>query len=113
MMKRLMFALLLSVCILLSVSVNPLNAAATWYERCTVGGTGTQAGTGLIYISEGGEQSLPTGWYSMGEGSTQVNQHMATALTALSIGGKVTLLVDPNDGRFWPLITGILAFPAQ
>lgn len=114
MKKRFILAAVLSICILFSVAVNPVNAELGWYVDCVVGGVGTQGGTGLIYISNGGPNNLPAAWYSMGTNTTEVNQHMATALTALSTGGKVAVLVNSSDfGAFWPNIKGILAVPVQ
>ena len=110
MKKRFFLAALLSICILFSVSVNPANAALQWYENCTVGAVGTQGGIGLVNVS-GGDINLPNLWYSMGANTTEANQSLAVALTALSTGGKVTVLVDINDGLYWHLIKGILAKP--
>ena len=111
MKKRFFLAAVLSICILLSVSVSPANAAVSWYANCVVGGAGSQGGVGLVYVSNGGTSSLPVGWYSMGTNTTEANQGLATALTAVSTGGTATILVDPLDGRFWPLILGILVSP--
>ena len=111
MKKRLFLAAMLSICILLSVSVNPANAALAWYSNCVVGGAGAQGGVGLVYVSNGGTNNLPVGWYSMGNNTTEANQGLATALTAVSTGATATILVDPLDGRFWSLINGILVTP--
>lgn len=111
MKKKYVWAAMLSICVLVSVSVNPAGAALSWYENCVVGGAGAQGGVGLVYVSNGGISNLPVGWYSMGENTVQANQGLATALTAISTGGTVTILVDPSDGRFWPLIKGILVSP--
>jgi hypothetical protein len=108
MKKKIFWAAMLLICILFSTSVNPANAALSWYSNCVVGGAGMQGGIGLVYVSNGGTNSLPVGWYSMGATTTEANQGLATALTAVSTGGLVTILVDPADGRFWPLIKGIL-----
>ena len=113
MKKRLILAAALSICILFSVSVHPAHAAQSWYESCVVGGVGTQGGIGLIYITNGGTGGLPPGWYSMGTNQAEANQSIATALSALSTGALVTLLVDPADGNFWPIIYGILAVRTQ
>jgi hypothetical protein len=114
MKKSFLLAAALSICILFSVAVNSGNAAVSWYSNCVVGGAGTQGGVGLVYVSTGGSNgtsTLPVGWYSMGANTTEANQGLATALTAVSTGATATILVDPLDGRFWPLITGILVTP--
>ena len=111
MKKRFILAAVLSICILFSVAVNPANAALAWYSNCVVGGAGAQGGVGLVYVSNGGAENLPVGWYSMGANTTEANQGLATALTAVSIGGTVSVLVDLSDGLFWHRITGILVTP--
>jgi hypothetical protein len=111
MKKRFFLAAMLSICILFTVSVNPANAAVSWYSNCVIGGAGAQGGVGLVYVSNGGTNNLPVGWYSMGNNTAEANQGLATALTAVSTGATATILVDPLDGRFWPLIIGILVTP--
>jgi hypothetical protein len=111
MKKRFFLTAMLTLCILLAVSVNSLNAAAAWYANCVVGGAGAQGGVGLVYVSNGGTNNLPVGWYSMGTNTTEANQGLATALTAISTGGVVSVLVDLLDGGFWHVIHGILVAP--
>jgi len=111
MKKRFFLVAMLSIVILLSVSINPANAALQWYNNCVVGAVGSQSGIPLIYAS-GGDQSLPANYYSLGSGTsaTEMNQFMATALTAISTGAKIQILVDISDGLFYHRIVGIYTF---
>jgi hypothetical protein len=109
MKKRFVLAGLLSICILFSVAVSSGNAAVGWYEQCVVVAVGSQSGLGLVRL-KGGVSSLPENWYQLGTNTTEANQGLAVALTALSTGGTVGVAVDPAVG-FNPVITAIVATP--
>ena len=109
MKKRFLLVAMLSICILFSVAVNSANAALQWYNYCTIGAVGDQSGTVLIYAS-GGDQNLQANYYAVGQNTLEANHAMATALTAISTGAKVQVLVDVNDGRFYHLIISIMTF---
>jgi hypothetical protein len=113
MKKRLFLVAVLSIFFLFSVSVNSVNATEGWYEQCVVQGVGSQSGLGLVLVS-GGTNNLPFKWYALGTNTTEANQGMAVALTAIQTGGTVSLRVDPNDeSHFWPIIKAIAVNPVQ
>jgi hypothetical protein len=104
MKKRLLLVAMLSICILLSASVTTVNAAASWYDQCVVSTVCSyNGGTGLVYLS-GGPQNLPAQYYTLGRNVTESNQFMAVALTAITLGAKVGVTVDPLPLNTNPVI---------
>ena len=111
MKKRLVLAGWLSLVILLFISISSANAALQWYNHCTISAVGGQSGIPLIYASWG-DESLPANYYALGSGTstTEMNQFMATALTAISTVAQIQILVDLSDGLFYHRIVSIYTY---
>ena len=112
MKKRYCFSVALFILILLSVSVNNANAAALWYDKCTVLSVGTATnGQSLIYLS-GGTPVIPTKYYTLGVDAATSNRELAVALTALTMGATVGVAVDVAVGTE-PVIQTIVVYPSE
>ena len=88
MKKSYVLAVVLSFCILFSVSVNSSQAA--WYDDCTINMSGSLDGVGYVYLSCAAP-TLTLAWYQLGRNATEANQGLAVVLTAVSLEKKVGL----------------------
>jgi len=110
MKKKFSLTTVLSICILLTVLVNPAIAAEGWYPDCDILSTGSQDGLAIVYL-QGGPANLPANWYTLGYSSTQSNQLLAVVLTSISNGlSKIGVTVDPTVGS-WPVVRTAVIVP--
>ena len=112
MKKRFLLTAMFSIGILCFVSVNNVNAAASWYDQVTILSVGTATnGQGLVYLS-GGTPTITMKYYTLGIDTTTTNQAIAVALTALSMGTKVGVAVDTAAGTL-PIIQTLVVYPSE
>lgn len=105
--NKLLLAVILTILIMFSASVNAANAAQGWYDQCDIIATGTQDGRAIIRL-QGGASNLPLNWYILGESTSESNQLLAIVLAALSQGATtIGVTVDPSDG-YWPVIRTVV-----
>ena len=93
MKKSLFLAMVLSICILFSVSVSKVNAAETFYN-CNIVHIGSGWGYVMLELTEvGGAFSK----YFYVLGNTDVGKQMlATALTTVTLGRQALIYADPD-----------------
>ena len=105
-MKRLFLVVVLSICILFSVSVNKGNAAET-FHNCNIIYIGSGWGYVMIQLAEAG--GAFNRWFYV-LGNTDIGkQILATALTTVSMGKTALIYADPDvtpGGYPGPTISG-------
>jgi hypothetical protein len=106
-MKTKLMFLLGVVMFVFAVSMAPnVHAAAAWYD-CTVNSTGPSNGilyATITHVPTSGSPLFTKKWVKFP--TTQGNQCLATALTAVATGKKVQINVDKDVN--YPIIVGIL-----
>jgi hypothetical protein len=106
--KTFFLAVVLSICILFSVSVNKVNAAEGWYD-CNI----VQIGSGWGYVAlslTDVNGAFSAKWFYMSGSSDVGKQMLATALTTVSLAKRTLIYADPVTipvGYPGPTIAGI------
>jgi hypothetical protein len=105
MKKKMMFAVVLSMLILGSLSTSTVYAAKAWYT-CTVVLVGGDGANVSVNLTDDGGAFSGKSFFFLTADATCANRYLATALTALSAGKKIMVYVDPLDGVY-PSISGM------
>jgi hypothetical protein len=106
-MKKFFLAVVLSICILVSVSVSKVNAVETFYN-CNIVQIGSGWGYVMIMLTDQGG-AFSNKWFYIFGSSDVGKQMLATALTTITLGKAALIYADPfvtPAGYFGPTISG-------
>jgi hypothetical protein len=99
MKKKMIFAVVLSMLILGSLSTSTVYAAKAWYT-CTVVLVGGDSSTIAVNLTDDLGAFTNKSFYLLAPTATSGNRYLAIALTAISAGKRLVVYVDPLAGEY-------------
>jgi hypothetical protein len=95
-MKR-MVIIIAMACFVVALSIQGA-LAGTWLNYCNVDRVGEGSGAVYVMLTDTGGTGVTNRWYTADPANQNVI--LATALTALSNGRQVQVLVNPNSSQY-------------